>query len=201
MNLERIFEHVCKMSQTLYHGSPSKFKKFNFNDGRVIYLTPDLSFAKFYARKGYLYTVEIKENANIFNLKYKRDCNKLRKFLYDEEYQLEYDRLNIFLEEAIKDKRQESIKSITKAIKNLPNHMNKWIKKHLDPSLEELKTDDWLHAGTTNFDRGQFLYAVEELGYDGYFNYENSDDKSFKKMPAVGIFNPNVVEIIKCEHC
>lgn len=85
---------------TVYHGSPKKFKQFNFSkigtngtsEGKGIYFTTNKSIASGYGQDGYLYTVKLHINKSlILNEKHltKKQLKKLFLHLHElDEYHL-----------------------------------------------------------------------------------------------------------------
>jgi hypothetical protein len=56
-----------------------------------------------------------------------------------------------------------------------------------DDDIDILQNRDWLSG--KNFIRNDLMYFLEEIGFDGFFNFEFIDD--IDEGPAIGLFNEN----------
>lgn len=66
--------------------------------------------------------------------------------------------------------------------------------KYVDSVLDVLARKDWLTTLKPGM-RDKFLNIIRTIGYDGFFNFEESEFSGADDNPSIGVFNPELIQI------
>jgi len=151
-------------NRTYYHGTNVEIgpgEGLRSTSGRpCVYLTTDPDYACEYlkeSRTGFLYMIRIVDPLEVFNAKSTEDRGRFLKYFREsEEWKPVWEDRHQAFEDDVFD------------------------------TLHSMMEEDWLEAARGDLNRNDVIHAVRDMGYDGFFNYE--DHRGLAHRPAVGLF-------------
>jgi hypothetical protein len=188
--VSKLFEQIYNTTRLYFHGAKPENKIESLHNEKIFYVTPIESYAEnYYPSFGKMYLCRLLRS-NIFNAQSKTDKEKLRKRLLDKCNRLEENNVITYFREQLETFPENY------GWDSWPEDSTN--KKVVEELLYHLQDKDWLNV-LDKSRRKNLFDIIQELGYDGFMNYEHYHiSEEGKGDAAVGLFHPkDSVKILK----